>query len=74
MKLPNSSFRSSKAFIAFVVSYAVFTDQFIFTCMVPIAPNMMVEQFGVAKKDVAHKSSLLFSTCGVAMLVTSRKA
>lgn len=65
-------FRSSGAFTAFVVSYAVFTDQFIFTCIVPIAPVILEMQFDI-KDDIAERNSLLLTTCGVAMLVSSRK-
>lgn len=65
-------FRSSKGFIAFVVSYAIFTDQFIFTSIIPIAPNMLKQQFKVPDAELARRSSLILSTCGVAMLVASR--
>lgn len=72
LQLPTMRFRSSKGFIAFVVSYAIFTDQFIFTSIIPIAPDMLQEQFDIQPGDVARKSSLILSACGVAMLVASR--
>ncbi|KAM0721146.1 hypothetical protein Q7P37_003433 [Cladosporium fusiforme] len=71
LQLPDMRFRSSKGFIAFVVTYAIFTDQFIFTSIIPIAPDMLQEQFDIQPGDVARKSSLILSACGVAMLVAS---
>lgn len=72
LQMPSMRFRSSKGFIAFVVSYAIFTDQFIFTSIIPIAPNMLKQQFKVPDAELARRSSLILSTCGVAMLVASR--
>lgn len=71
VKQVTSGFRSSKWFIAFVVSYAIFVDQFIFTSVIPLAPQMM-RRFGVPEEDLSHMSSYLLSSCGVSMLIMSR--
>ena len=67
------SFRSSKAFIAFVVAYAVFTDQFLFAVIVPVAPFALHDRIGVPQERVQYWIAVLLGVYGLACLVSFRK-
>lgn len=65
------SFRSSKAFITFVIAYAVFTDQFLFAAIVPVAPFALQQQLGIPEDNVQFWITILLSVFGVACFFTS---
>ena len=67
------SFRSSQAFITAVVAYAVFTDQFLFAVIIPVAPFTLHERVHTPTNKVQYWIALLLGVYGVACLITSRE-
>lgn len=65
------SFRSSTAFITFVIAYAVFTDQFIFAAVIPVYPYSLQNRVHVAKENVQFWVAILLATFGIACVVTA---
>ena len=52
-------FRSSKAFVTFVVGVAIFTDMLLANIIVPILPYILIERIGFDEDDVQKWSSIL---------------
>jgi hypothetical protein len=67
------SFRSHKAFITFVLAYAAFVDQFIFTSITPVAPYALTKHSKIDEKDLQHWIAVLLAVYGAAMFVVSRE-
>ncbi|KAL9066070.1 MAG: hypothetical protein Q9161_007795 [Pseudevernia consocians] len=65
------SFRSSKAFIVFVVSYAIFVDQFVYAVIVPVMPFSLHQHGGVSDDHIQYWVSVLLSVYGIASFVVS---
>ncbi|KAK4493996.1 hypothetical protein PRZ48_015182 [Zasmidium cellare] len=65
------SLRSSTPFITFTIAYAVFTDQFLFAAIVPVAPFALQQQLGIPEEKVQFWVTILLGVFGVACFVTS---
>ena len=65
------SFRSSTAFITFVIAYAVFTDQFLFAAIIPVYPYSLQERTGVSKERVQFWVAILLGVFGIACVLIS---
>ncbi|PIA97448.1 putative MFS-type transporter [Cercospora beticola] len=65
------SFRASTAFITFAISYAIFTDQFLFAAIIPVYPYSLEERVGVSKDQVQFWIAILLGVFGLASVVTS---
>ncbi|KAI5360836.1 Putative major facilitator superfamily, MFS transporter superfamily [Septoria linicola] len=65
------SFRSSTAFITFVIAYAVFTDQFLFAAIIPVYPYSLQQRVGVSKERVQFWVSILLGVFGIACVVVA---
>ncbi|PPJ60473.1 hypothetical protein CBER1_03169 [Cercospora berteroae] len=65
------SFRASTAFITFAISYAIFTDQFLFAAIIPVYPYSLEERVGVSKDQVQFWVAILLGVFGLASVVTS---
>ncbi|KAL1971388.1 hypothetical protein VTN77DRAFT_341 [Rasamsonia byssochlamydoides] len=63
--------RSSKPFIVAVISFAIFTDIFLYGVIVPVAPTALEERVGLPAKDRQRWTSLLLSLYGACLLVAS---
>lgn len=64
------AFRSSKGFITFTISYAVFTDSFLYAVMVPMAPKELEKQ-GLSDDTVQKLITLQLSVFGLACFIAS---
>ncbi|PLN83907.1 MFS general substrate transporter [Aspergillus taichungensis] len=64
-------FRSSKAFICFVVVFAIFTDILLYGLTVPVTPTALHERVGLAKEDEQRWVSILLALYGGALLAFS---
>ncbi|PYI23126.1 MFS transporter [Aspergillus violaceofuscus CBS 115571] len=63
--------RTSDAFICFVVCFAVFTDVFMYGLIVPVAPTALRDRVGMSDADVQSWQSTLLSLYGVSLLAAS---
>lgn len=68
-----SSFRSSTAFIAFTVTFAVFTDQFLFAAILPIGPFTLHERLHIPEDKVQFWIAILLAVFGIGCFVTAGK-
>ena len=64
-------YRSSKNFILFVVSLAVFTDMFLYSVVVPVAPWALESRIGLDPSKVQSWVSISIAVYGAALLVSS---
>lgn len=64
-------FRSSKTFVTFVIAYAVFTDQFLFAAIVPVAPFALQQLLGIPEERVQSWIAILLGMFGIACFLTS---
>ena len=53
------AFRSSKAFVTFVVGVAIFTDMLLGSIIVPILPYILTQRIGLCEEDVQKWNSIL---------------
>ena len=67
------AFRSSTAFITLAISYAVFTEQFLYAVIVPVAPFALHERAHIPEDHTQYWVAVLLAVYGVAALVSSRK-
>lgn len=67
------SFRSSPTFITAVISYAVFTEQFIYAVIVPVAPFAVQERLHMPEDRVQYWIAVSLAVYGIASLIASRK-
>src|SRR3978361_882304 len=58
------AFRSSTPFITTVVSYAVFTEQFLYAVIVPVAPFALHERVRIPDGRVQYWVALLLAVYG----------
>ncbi|KAF2762523.1 MFS general substrate transporter [Pseudovirgaria hyperparasitica] len=65
------AFRSSKWFIIFTVTAAVFTDTLLYAVVVPVFPFALHERAGIDTEDIQWWESFLFALFGIAGLVLS---
>ncbi|TKA77820.1 hypothetical protein B0A55_04594 [Friedmanniomyces simplex] len=65
------AFRSSPAFITLVVAYAVFTEQFLFAIIVPVAPFSLEQRAHIPGSGIQYWLAWLFATYGIASVVSS---
>lgn len=68
------SVRSSTPFITFVIAYAVFTDQFLFAAIVPVAPFALQQQLRIPEDRVQFWITILLGVFGIACFLTSGKS
>lgn len=66
-------FRSSSAFMTFVVAYAVFTEQFLFAVIVPVAPFSLAQRAHIPDSGTQYWVAWLFATYCIASVVSSRE-
>ncbi|KAK0267390.1 hypothetical protein LTR35_016339 [Friedmanniomyces endolithicus] len=71
MKSRIVNFRSSSAFITFVVANAVFTEQFLFAVIVPVAPFSLAQRAHIPDSGTQYWVAWLFATYGIASVVSS---
>ncbi|PGH14563.1 hypothetical protein AJ80_05883 [Polytolypa hystricis UAMH7299] len=64
-------FRSSKAFIVFTCSFAVFSDVFLYGLIVPVIPFALKDRIGIEEKDVQRWTSILLTIYGAGLLAGS---
>lgn len=64
-------FRSSKAFITFVVCVAMLTDMFLANLILPVLPYALSERVGFAQEDVQRWNSVLLASFGGAQMLGS---
>ena len=63
--------RSSSTFIVATICIAVFTDMFLYGCIVPVIPFSLQIRVGVPQEDVQHWVSVLLAVYGAALLAGS---
>lgn len=63
--------RSSKFFIIFVVSFAVFTDILLYGLIVPVTPTALHERVGLSENNEQSWTSILLALYGAALLAFS---
>ncbi|RAH57682.1 MFS transporter [Aspergillus piperis CBS 112811] len=63
--------RSSNAFIIFVVVFAVFTDVLLYGLIVPVAPTALHERVGMSVDQEQSWTSILLALYGAALLAAS---
>ena len=63
--------RSSSTFIVATICIAVFTDIFLYGCIVPVIPFSLKIRVGVPQEDVQHWVSVLLAVYGAALLAGS---
>ena len=61
--------RTSTAFITFVISYAIYTDAFLYAAIVPVAPFALEKQ--VDKEKVQVWVAILLGSFGIGCFVSS---
>ncbi|KAL4936443.1 hypothetical protein BDV06DRAFT_205063 [Aspergillus oleicola] len=66
--------RASKAFIIFVVVFAVFTDILLYGIIVPVTPTALHERAGIEENDEQSWTSILLGLYGGALLACSPPA
>ncbi|KAK0884372.1 hypothetical protein LTR87_002003 [Friedmanniomyces endolithicus] len=71
MKSRIVDFRSSSAFITLVVAYAVFTEQFLFAVIVPVAPFSLAQRAHIPDSETQYWIAWLFATYGIASVISS---
>ncbi|KAK0262670.1 hypothetical protein LTR01_007082 [Friedmanniomyces endolithicus] len=71
MKSRIVDFRSSSAFITLVVAYAVFTEQFLFAVIVPVAPFSLAQRAHIPDSGTQYWVAWLFATYGIASVISS---
>jgi MFS family permease len=67
-------FRSSPAFITFVISYAVFADQFLYSSIIPVLPFALHERIGLPEDESQHWVAIMFAVYGIACAATSSES
>ena len=63
------SFRSSKTFVTFIVSVAIFTDMILFSLIAPILPFALLDRVGLSPQDVQKWNSILLASYGGALML-----
>ncbi|RAL15771.1 MFS transporter [Aspergillus homomorphus CBS 101889] len=63
--------RTSDAFVSFVVCFAVFTDVLMYGLIVPVAPTALRDRVGMSDADVQSWQSTLLALYGVTQLTVS---
>lgn len=66
-----ASFRSSLFFTTFAISFAVFTDNYVYGAIIPILPFVLVQRAGIEEHDLQKWTSILLAMFGVATIVGS---
>ncbi|BCS19974.1 MFS transporter [Aspergillus puulaauensis] len=64
-------FRSSKAFVTWVVAIAVFTDVFIYGMIIPILPEVLQTRVSIPEDELQKWMSILLAAFGGAIFVGS---
>lgn len=65
------AFRTSTAFIAVTVAFAIFTDVFVYGVIVPVIPFALTQRADVHESDVQYWTSVLLAIYGAALLLTA---
>ncbi|KAL1852573.1 hypothetical protein Plec18170_005704 [Paecilomyces lecythidis] len=63
--------RSSKAFIIAVVTFAVFTDVFLYGVIIPVTPTALEQRVGLPPSERQRWTSILLALYGAALLAAS---
>ncbi|GAD94758.1 MFS transporter [Paecilomyces variotii No. 5] len=63
--------RSSKAFIIAVVTFAVFTDVFLYGVIIPVTPTALEQRVGLPPGERQRWTSILLALYGAALLAAS---
>jgi MFS family permease len=64
-------YRTSTAFITITVSFAIFTDVFIYGLIVPVVPFALTERAGIPDSDIQFWTSVLLAIYGAALCITA---
>ena len=65
------SCRSSTAWIIFVVSFSVYTDQFLYTAIVPVTPFALAERGHISEDKIQYWTTILLAVFGAACFLSS---
>lgn len=65
------SFRTSTAWIIFVVSFSVYTDQFLYAAIVPVTPFALAERGHIAEDRIQYWTTILLAVFGAACFLSS---
>ncbi|OJJ44967.1 hypothetical protein ASPZODRAFT_17877 [Penicilliopsis zonata CBS 506.65] len=65
------AFRSSRGFICFVVTIAVFTDVFLYGMIVPVTPTALQQKVGLSSDHEQKWTSILLALYAAALLAVS---
>jgi MFS family permease len=63
--------RTSTVFIIITVSFAIFTDVFVYGLIVPVIPFALSERAGVSESEVQFWTSILLAIYGAALFITA---
>ena len=63
--------RSSETFIVLTISIAIFTDIFLYACIVPVMPFALQTRIGVSEHDIQHQVSVLLAVYGASLAAGS---
>ncbi|KAL4932875.1 MFS general substrate transporter [Aspergillus undulatus] len=70
-KLPGYAWRSSKLFIIIVVSIAMFTDNFLFSFIIPILPDILEGRLRIAPTHTQLFTSIILSMNAIVSIATA---
>ena len=63
--------RSSENFILLTICIAIFTDIFLYACIVPVIPFALRTRVGTPDRDIQHQVSVLLAVYGASLLAGS---
>ncbi|KAF7185138.1 putative MFS-type transporter C18.02 [Pseudocercospora fuligena] len=64
-------FRSSVAFITFVISFSVYTDQFLYAAIVPVTPFALKEHGNISENHTQFWTAILLAVFGIGCFLSS---
>ncbi|KXT10317.1 hypothetical protein AC579_1118 [Pseudocercospora musae] len=65
------AFRRSLAFIAFVISFSVYTDQFLYAAIVPVTPFALKEHGNISEHRTQFWTAILLAVFGIGCFLSS---
>ncbi|KAI5362876.1 Putative major facilitator superfamily, MFS transporter superfamily [Septoria linicola] len=66
-----ATFRSSTAWITFVVAFSVYTDQFLYAAIVPVTPFALAERGHISEDQIQFWTTILLAAFGAGIFVSS---
>lgn len=68
----STRFRSSLSFTTVAISFAVFTDNYLYGAIIPILPVILVQRVGIEEHNLQKWISAFLAIFGAATIVGSR--